>query len=128
MNQLPNQRLILVVDDDVDIREVLREVLEQAGYAVAEAANGEQALKYLEKHPRPSAILLDLFMPVMDGWQFARRIESIPELTPVPIIVVTASGPHWGYPGSRVFQKPLDLKKLLQALNEVAEAGRDGAN
>jgi CheY-like chemotaxis protein len=111
--------VVLVVDDDADIRDALRDVLEQAGYSVAEAANGELALTYLEHHPPPAAILLDLFMPVMDGWELARRLASAPELALVPILVVTASGPHWGYPGARVFRKPLNLAQLLEAVDEV---------
>ncbi len=119
--------LVLVVDDDADIREALRDVLEAAGYAVAEAANGLEAFTYLERNPRPGAILLDLFMPVMDGWQLARRIESVPALASVPLVVVTASGSHWGYPSKRVLLKPIDLPRLLQELHDLApvpEAGR----
>ena len=112
--------VVLVVDDDIDIRDVLRGVLEDEGYVVAEAANGEQALSYLEQLERPAAILLDLFMPVMDGWEVIRRLESLPDFAVVPVLVVTATGPHWGYPGNRVFRKPLNLRELVTAVNEVA--------
>ena len=61
---------ILVVDDDPDIRDSLREVLEDEGYDVASVGNGREALDYLKQaSPRPWVILLDLMMPVMDGWQ-----------------------------------------------------------
>ena len=116
----PSPPLVLVVDDDAAIREALREVLEPAGYAVAEAANGLEAFTYLERNPRPGAILLDLFMPVMNGWQLAKRIESVPALASVPLVVVTASGAHWGYPSKRVLRKPIDLLRLLQALHDLA--------
>jgi CheY-like chemotaxis protein len=114
--------VVLVVDDDADIRDALRDVLEDAGYLVVEAANGEVAFTWLEKHPAPAAILLDLFMPVMNGWQLARQLESLPELAPVPILVVTGSGPHWGYPAARVFRKPLDLRQLLAAVRDAVLA------
>ena len=111
--------LILVVDDDPDIREALRDVLEQERYDVAEAGNGREALTYLASHAAPSAILLDLFMPVMDGWQLAERIQSTPEFAGIPLIVVTASGAHWGYPTGRVLLKPVDLSQLLEVVREV---------
>lgn len=114
-----NQPVVLVVDDDADIRDALRDILESAGYSVVEAENGELALTYLEQHPPPAAILLDLFMPVMDGWELSRRLASAPALALVPILVVTASGPHWGYPGARVFRKPLNLTQVLEAVDDV---------
>src|SRR5579862_4602951 len=64
---------ILIVDDDPDIRDSLKEVLEDEGYEVNGVANGREALDYLRKSPRPCVILLDLMMPVMDGWQFRRE-------------------------------------------------------
>src|SRR5688572_24600390 len=114
----------MVVDDDADIREALRDVLEQAGYGVAEAANGREALRYLTGNPAPMAILLDLFMPVMDGWQFAQRVQATPRLADIPLIVVTASGAHWGYPSERVLRKPLDLSRLLEVLRQVVPQSR----
>jgi CheY-like chemotaxis protein len=111
--------MVLVVDDDADARDMLRDVLEQAGYAVGEAANGSEALAYLEQNERPSAIVLDLSMPVMDGWQFAAHVQSTAALRSVPILVVTAREAHWGYPSSRVFRKPIAVRQLLKALDEI---------
>ncbi|HYY88050.1 MAG TPA: response regulator [Chloroflexota bacterium] len=62
-------RCVLVVEDEAEIRFLLRELLVDAGYAVATAANGEEALDQMHEH-RPDAVLLDLMMPVMDGWRF----------------------------------------------------------
>jgi CheY-like chemotaxis protein len=117
------QAVILIVDDDPDIRDALRDVLELKGYAVAEAGDGREALAYLSDHRPPRAILLDLFMPVMDGWHFFSRIRSLPALALIPVIVVTATGSHWGYPSAPVFRKPIDLPQLLQALGELGPSG-----
>ena len=122
--QVSQSSVVLVVDDDPDIRDALRDVLEEAGYQVAEAGHGAQALAYLASQPPPAAILLDLFMPVMDGWQFARQMQSVPALAAIPIIVVTASGRHWGYPSGKVLRKPLDLHELLQTLRELPSPAR----
>ena len=99
---------VLVVDDEREIRETLGEVLEDAGYAVVIAAHGAEALRLLARIPPPSAILLDLFMPEMNGWRFAEQLKGQSSLAHVPVIVVTAAGPYWGAPVSseRVLRKP----------------------
>ena len=113
------------MDDDADVRDVLEEVLEDAGYHVICAENGLQALDYLRNAPAPDAILLDLFMPVMSGWDFARHLRQHPELATIPLVVITCSEPYWGYPDPQVLRKPLDLDRLLLTVREVLE--RNGA-
>ena len=81
---------VLVVDDDLDIRETLQEVLEHEGYEVATARNGIDALARA-KLLHPSLILLDLFMPVMDGTEFRRRQLVDPEISGIPVVVVSAA-------------------------------------
>jgi CheY-like chemotaxis protein len=81
---------VLVVDDDRDIREALQEALEVEGYRVATARNGEEALA-VARGVRPGLILLDLFMPVMDGLEFRRRQVADPELAGIPVVVVSAA-------------------------------------
>src|SRR2546428_350964 len=71
---------VLVVDDDLAVRESMRSVLEGEGYAVTAAENGLEALQHLRNGLRPEVILLDLLMPVMDGWQFLRELRQDPEL------------------------------------------------
>ena len=109
---------ILLVDDDADVREALVENLEQASYEVACASDGEEALKYLRLNPPPAAILLDLFMPVMDGWEFLKRVTGDSRLAAVPVVVVTAAGEHWGYPvpPALIVRKPVDLDRLILVL------------
>jgi CheY-like chemotaxis protein len=78
------------VDDDRDIRETLQEILEQEGYEVATAKDGLDALE-TARDERPAIILLDLFMPVMDGLEFRRRQLLDPALAEIPVVVVSAA-------------------------------------
>jgi CheY-like chemotaxis protein len=83
-------KTILAVEDDDITREGLAVVLEPEGYTVVLKANGREALDYLLKEPAPDAILLDMFMPVMDGWQFLDERKRIRKLASVPVIVTTS--------------------------------------
>ena len=85
----PEQRRILVVDDEDDVRRVLDEELTEAGYQVFEARNGWEALEQIEV-VNPGAVLLDLNMPVMDGLSFLQKLREQPEYLDLPVIVVTA--------------------------------------
>lgn len=80
---------VLVVEDDIDLREVIALALQRAGFRVVTVANGQQALDYVSK-AMPALIVLDMTMPVMDGWEFNRRFrEQYGEDT--PILVLTAA-------------------------------------
>ena len=109
---------ILIVDDDPDIRESLREVLEDEGYDVATVGNGREALDHLKaSSPRPCVILLDLMMPVMDGWQFRREQKQDPDIASIPLIVITATGNRPVLiDAAELVMKPLDLERLFQAI------------
>jgi serine/threonine protein kinase len=85
------RRPILVVDDNAAVRESLSEILEGQGYAVAAAANGREALDLLRNGPRPGLILLDLLMPVMDGWQFLQEYKQDPALASIPVVIISAA-------------------------------------
>ena len=80
---------ILVVEDQEDNRRILRDMLGNAGYELIEAESGEEALKAVETQ-RPVLILMDIQLPVMDGYEATRRIRSKPELRSIPIIAVTS--------------------------------------
>jgi two-component system, cell cycle response regulator DivK len=80
---------ILVVEDQEDNRQILRDLLGNAGYDMVEAENGEEALAEVEKQ-RPDLILMDIQLPVMDGYEATRRIKANPDLKAIPIIVVTS--------------------------------------
>ena len=81
---------VLVVDDSEDVRETLSESLHVLGYEVALASNGLEALEVLAQDPKPGLILLDLLMPVMDGWEFRSRQKKDPSLSDIPTVVITA--------------------------------------
>ena len=80
---------ILVVEDQEDNRQILRDLLGNAGYELTEAENGEEAIAAVAKR-RPDLILMDIQLPVMDGYEATRRIRSNPDLKSVPIIAVTS--------------------------------------
>lgn len=82
---------IVVVDDEDDIREAVQVVLEAEGYRTAAAANGQEALELLRRGEQPPClILLDLMMPVMDGWEFLKEIAEEPRLLSIPVAIMSA--------------------------------------
>ena len=85
---------ILVVDDDDDFREALSEVLGEAGYPVQQAENGELALARVSDE-QPGIVLLDLKMPVLDGWGVMERMRGDPRSAVVPILILSAYGFEW---------------------------------
>ena len=109
---------ILVVDDDESIRQIVRLCLTDEGYEVSEAANGEDALEVLAETPH-DLILLDLRMPVMDGWEFARRYRQWPG-PHVPIVAFVAAlnvqQEVEGLDSVAILSKPFDLEDLLTAV------------
>jgi CheY-like chemotaxis protein len=117
--------LVLIVDDDARIRALMARLLETSGYSAAEAANGEEALVAMRER-RPCVILLDLQMPIMDGWEFRRRQLADPDLADVPVICVTGYydlSDVFRTSGVRCFTKPVQLSALLQAIREVCAPG-----
>ncbi len=116
-----SSKTILVVDDDCDIRESIRMLLEDAAYRVAEAANGQEALDYLRAAERlPSLILLDLAMPVMSGREFRERQRSVSAWSAVPVFILSAAADirerTAGMAPDLVIPKPFDLEFLFGAI------------
>jgi CheY-like chemotaxis protein len=116
---------ILLVEDDPDIRELFAETLRQAGIQVTTAENGFEALRLLrESRLAPSGILLDLMMPVMDGYAFLYERRKDPNLASIPVAVVTAAHTvnlaQMG-PGVEVVPKPIDAPRLLSVVNGLRE-------
>src|SRR5262249_6773543 len=81
---------ILIVEDDPDLRHAISQVLEEEGYPVRGAANGKEALAILETETGPYLILLDLMMPVMNGWQFLERKNRDSRISAYPVLIVSA--------------------------------------
>ena len=111
--------MILVVEDDSDVREAYQDVLVEAGYDVETAANGALALDRLRKGAAPSLVLLDLMMPVMDGWQLRALMEQDASLRDIPVIVVTASRDDRALPCVVQLLKPVPFEDLLDAVARV---------
>jgi CheY-like chemotaxis protein len=114
------RRLILVVDDDDDIRESMLEILEEHDFAVAGARDGEDALRQLRNGLKPDAILLDLMMPVMDGRQFRAEQRADPALADIPVVVLSAHSDVTQAGADiepRAFlKKPSSLKEIIAAV------------
>lgn len=110
---------ILLVDDDDGLRSILAEYLSDVGgYRVTPVTNGREALNHLQAGGRPCVILLDLMMPVMDGWEFRNAQCADPTLADIPVLVITAFGGDKPSPVAReqTLRKPLDPKALLRLL------------
>ncbi len=113
---------VLVVEDDRELREAVGSILQEEGCSVRSASNGAEALTLLRGQERPCIILLDLMMPVMNGWQFLEQRKSDVALEEIPVVVMSAyldmpgfAAPH--LPVEATLKKPLDLDRLLDLVN-----------
>jgi len=108
---------ILIVDDDNELRDTLREVLVDSGFSVVTAVDGRDAIDRIQGGLKPGLILLDLMMPVMDGWQFLERRASDPAMAAIPVLAMTAARDTRDLRGvSGVLLKPMSLEALLAAI------------
>lgn len=112
----PNSADVLIVDDDPDCSETLRHLLEDRGYHVDVAQNGQQALEHFQSGGRPCIVILDLLMPVMGGMEFLSRRQRDPVLSGTPVIVVTATDNRLESPDQVVLQKPVDFALLVEKI------------
>jgi CheY-like chemotaxis protein len=120
---LDSGRELLVIDDDTEAREALAEFLEHSGYVVMVAANGREALDCLRKSVRlPAVIILDLMMPVMDGWEFLERQSRDPVLHDIPVVVLTATPPRDLLLAKAVLLKPVEPEFLLEIVERLLPA------
>jgi two-component system response regulator MprA len=111
---------VLIVDDDTDIRDTIRLVLEHKGYRAMAASNGEEALRLLGAGDPVDLILLDMMMPVMDGWGFRNSQPDGPAFVTIPVVVLTgdgrASSKAAAIGAAGYLRKPLDLDDLLETV------------
>jgi CheY-like chemotaxis protein len=113
---------VLVVEDNDDVRDAMMALIESAGFVARGAANGQQALDLLNQtDERPSLIVLDLMMPVMNGLEFRQRQLADPSLAGIPVVVVTAYGrsvDRERFRGAEVLGKPIELERMLDIVRE----------
>ena len=120
------ERPILIVDDDQGVRGVLAQILEDEGHAVRTATNGLDALEKLRGAVTPCVILLDLMMPVMNGWEFMTQRQEEREIAAIPVVVISADQ------GARAkaeaigavdcLEKPIDLNRLIDTVDRYCAA------
>ncbi|HEX7840105.1 MAG TPA: response regulator [Kofleriaceae bacterium] len=123
--QVDTSRFVLIVDDDPDLLEVTRFVLEDEGIAVATARNGEEALAVLRAGKLPRLVLLDLMMPVMSGWEFLDEVAKDPSLKAIPVVVLTAAERAQAPGATEVLRKPMDLTALLRVVERYLHGDDD---
>jgi two-component system, chemotaxis family, chemotaxis protein CheY len=125
---------ILVVDDDQTILNTVAEILHLEGYPVTTASNGAEALQVLERS-QPSLVLLDMRMPVLDGWGFARQLKARGVETPILVMTAAQDAGVWAdeIGAAGYLAKPFDLMELLEAVaalrsQRAAQAAQAGHN
>jgi two-component system chemotaxis response regulator CheY len=119
----PHRCTVLVVDDDAEVRELLRVALTADGYDVACEGNGREALHHLRSHPNTCMILLDLMLPIMDGAHFRTAQLRDRSLAWIPLVLMSGSldadRQARGLGARRLVRKPLDLDEVRHALRYV---------
>ena len=125
-SQLPDPLVdILLAEDDDDLREAMVDTLEDAGYRVTAVANGQEALDWLHAAERlPALILLDLMMPVMDGWQFREAQSKDAKASAVPVVVLSAMGSHPTIDSVEYLKKPTKIGPLIALVERYCGPGR----
>lgn len=115
---------ILLVEDDRSIRDVLRGILEEEGYAVTIAENGKRALEFLRSGGVPDLIVLDLRMPIMDGWQFRAEQKADPVLAAIPVLAISADGSAKAaaIDAAAYLRKPLSTGAMIEAIRRILSA------
>ena len=111
---------VLLVEDDPELREALAQVLSDEGYRFSGVRNGLEAIRSLQNGDRPGVILLDLSMPVVNGWEFRIHQKRTPSIADIPVVLITARRYSrdeiaWLEPAD-FLQKPIDLQRLLDTV------------
>lgn len=120
----PRRPLVLVVDDSIDMRALIAEVLEPAGYDVVGVPSGARALRFMADRI-PDVMITDLFMPGMSGFTLRSTMLRRPDLAEIPVIVLSA---YWHRPGETLeaveaIPKPINIDRLLDAVGRLTRTG-----
>jgi CheY-like chemotaxis protein len=117
---------VMLVEDDADIRAMISMLLELEGYRVVATSNGNDALQLLREGERPGVILLDLMMPVMNGWQFREQQARDPAIAGIPVVIISGDGraPEQSsvIDVAGFLKKPIDLELLLATVQRFTAA------
>jgi CheY-like chemotaxis protein len=115
-----SRQIVMLIDDDQDVRTTMSELLATEGYSTSEAENGKEAIEVLKKAPRlPNLVILDMAMPVLDGRGFLRFRAQDPILREIPVLVVSASEPPVPREGIEMFlRKPVEVSRLLEKIGQ----------
>ena len=109
-----SSRRILLIEDDIDIRESIRQLFEVEGYPVSSAGDGKEAWRILGEEPLPSLIFLDMMMPVMNGWEFLVKLRAEPRTAEIPVVIVSAVASETrSLDVAGFIKKPLEVESLL---------------
>jgi CheY-like chemotaxis protein len=111
--------LVLIVEDDLDLRETLTAMLVHHGYSVTTASNGREALALLRNKPHPGVVLLDLIMPFMNGWELVAIMAEDSALAGIPVVITSSSEPAPTKGVTRLLKKPLNTNLLLSVLHSL---------
>jgi CheY-like chemotaxis protein len=120
------QKTVLLAEDDVEIRDILQDLLEAEGYDVVPASHGRQALEFLEGvrgGKLPDLVVLDLMMPLVDGVQVLKAMKDDPQLSNIPVVVLSAVAKERPVGASAFLRKPIPLQKLFDTIRGFVETG-----
>lgn len=122
----PKNKSILLIEDDGDIRQTVAEVLQQEGFEVECAGDGQEALQKLRDLPKPGLILLDIAMPIKDGFQFRREQEQDPRVADIPVVIMSADSHVQAKQmktGARGYlKKPFEISTLIDTVKSLLAA------
>lgn len=123
------QQLVLIADDNEDVRNISKSILESRNFAVVQATNGEEAVELAQRH-RPDLIFLDLMMPVLSGWEVAATLKGDAETRAIPLVAITSSEPateqirEAGF--CALITKPVSPPEMVEAVRVCLEAHEQG--
>lgn len=119
---------VLLVEDNEDVREMMSVALQLSGISVLAAANGREALDLLDASPAPCLVLLDLMMPVMDGWELRAALNAHPEYAEIPVVVVSAMTEDTAAKlgAAAYLPKPVDIDRMVDIVCDYCRQASQG--